>query len=54
VTSARGVLGLAEAAKITLPHISGRSADRAAPDGLLSLLFDDPALQKWVRDYLIF
>jgi len=23
-------------------------------NGLLSLLFDDPALQKWVRDYLIF
>jgi hypothetical protein len=23
-------------------------------DGLLSLLFGDPALRKWVRDYLIF
>jgi len=46
-------LGPSETADSELfAHIAGLGDE--FENGLLSVLFDDPALQKWVRDYLIF
>jgi hypothetical protein len=56
VTGERGVARLEAASGVSFQHITAARAEtgKEFEAGLLALLFDDPELRRWVREYLVF
>ena len=56
MTGDRGVARLEAASGVSFQHITAARAEtgKESEADVLALLFDDPELRRWVREYLVF